>query len=72
MAFNNFRRNEVWKSVGMAIAFSIALSSPVSAADCSANVNACIDANKNKPNAVAKWQAAGATLCEYGYLCWTL
>lgn len=40
------------------IAFSIVLGSPARAVDCSANVSACIGANKNKLNAVAKCQAA--------------
>jgi hypothetical protein len=31
----------------------------VKAADCTANVSACIDADKSKPNAVAKCRAAG-------------
>jgi hypothetical protein len=48
------------------IAFSIALGSPARAADCSPNVSACIDANKNKPNAVAKCQAAGQRCAKTG------
>lgn len=38
----------------------------VKAADCSANVSACIDANKNKSNAVAKCQAAGQRCAKTG------
>jgi hypothetical protein len=38
----------------------------VRAADCSANVSACIDANRNKPNAVAKCQAAGQRCAKTG------
>ena len=49
-----------------AIAFSIAVGSPARAVDCSANVSACIDANKSKPNAVAKCQAAGQRCAKTG------
>jgi hypothetical protein len=38
----------------------------VKAADCSANVSACIDANQSKPNAVAKCQAAGQRCAKTG------
>jgi hypothetical protein len=57
----------MWKSGWMvAIAFSIALGLPARAADCSANVSACIDANKGKPNVVAKCQAAGQRCAKTG------
>jgi hypothetical protein len=51
----------VWKSacVVPVIAFSIALGAPAQAYNCNANVSACIDGNKGKPNVVAKCQAAG-------------
>jgi hypothetical protein len=46
----------MWKSggIGATIAFSIAVSSPGRAVDCSSNVSACISGNQGKPNAVAK------------------
>jgi hypothetical protein len=58
----------MWKSGGMVttIAFSIAFGLPARAADCSANVSACISANKGKPNVVAKCQAAGQTCANTG------
>jgi hypothetical protein len=58
----------MWKSgvLVTTIALSIALGLPAHAADCSANVSACIDANKNKPNAVAKCQAAGQRCASTG------
>jgi hypothetical protein len=44
----------------------------VKAADCSVNVNACISGNQDKPNAVAKCQAAGQRCAKTGCLCWPL
>jgi hypothetical protein len=59
----------MWKSGGVlaTIAISIALNYlPARAADCSANVNACIDGNQGKPNAAAKCQAAGRSCAKTG------
>jgi hypothetical protein len=58
----------VWKSGRLIaiVALSIALPSAARAVDCSPNVNACIDANKGKPNAVAKCQAAGQRCAKTG------
>ena len=58
----------MWKpGVMVAIcALSIALGSQARAADCSPNVSACIDANKGKPNVVAKCQAAGQRSAKTG------
>ncbi len=58
----------MWKSGALvaSIAFSITLSSPARAADCSINVNACISGNQGKPNAVAKCQAAGQRCAKTG------
>jgi hypothetical protein len=58
----------MWKSGRLVttIAFTITLGLPARAADCSANVSACISANKNKPNAVAKCQAAGQSCASTG------
>jgi hypothetical protein len=68
MAFAKFRRNEMWKSGGIiaTIAFSIAFSLPAFAADCSANIDACISGNQGKANAVAKCQAAGRSCAKTG------
>jgi hypothetical protein len=59
---------KMWGSGRMVatIAFLIALGSTARAADCSANVSACIDANKTKPNAAAKCQAAGQRCAKTG------
>jgi hypothetical protein len=38
----------------------------VKAADCSVNVNACISGNQDKPNAVAKCQAAAQRCAKTG------
>jgi hypothetical protein len=52
-------------AVGLILAISVAAvvaltsTSPARAADCSANVSACIDLSKRKPNAVTRCQAAG-------------
>jgi hypothetical protein len=58
----------MWKSAGIVttVAFSIALSSPARAGDCSINVNACISGNQGNPNAVAKCQAAGHRCAKTG------
>jgi hypothetical protein len=53
-------------AVSVAAVVALTSTSPVRAADCSANVNACIDANKNKPNVVAKCQAAGQRCAKTG------
>ena len=50
----------------LVIAFSIALGSPEHAFDCSANVSACIDLNKGKPDTVARCQAAGQSCAKTG------
>ena len=41
-------------------------SAQVKAADCSANVSACIAGNPDKPNAAAKCQAAGQRCAKSG------
>jgi hypothetical protein len=52
----------------LALAFAVigGSTAQVKAADCSTNVSACIDANKNRPNAVAKCQAAGQRCAKTG------
>jgi hypothetical protein len=58
----------MWKSGGLVtiIAFSMAHGLPAYAADCRPNVRVCISANKNKPDAVAKCEAAGQSCASTG------
>ena len=53
-------------AVSVVAIVAIAGTLPARAADCSADVSACIDANKNKPNAVAKCQTAGQRCAKTG------
>jgi len=48
------------------IAFSVALGPRAHAADCSANVRTCINLSKDKPDAVARCQAAGQSCAKTG------
>jgi hypothetical protein len=50
------------------ISFGVGVS-PARAFDCSANVGACIDLNKGKPNAETKCQAAGQSCAKKGTFC---
>ena len=53
-------------AISVAAVVALTRTSPARAADCSANVSACIDLSKGKPNAVARCQAAGQSCAKTG------